>query len=79
MSDSLADLLAQKSFGEPAEIEVIKHFIQENYNAGCQVSINKRQIIINVKGAALAGALRVRLHELQALCQTEKRLVIRIV
>jgi hypothetical protein len=79
MSDSLADLLAQKNFGEPTEIEVIKHFIKENFKSTCQVSINQRQIIISVPGAALAGALRMRLHELQALCQTEKRLVIRIV
>jgi hypothetical protein len=78
MSDSLAALLANKNFGEPAEIEVIKHFLKDNYNAECRVTIGPRQIIILVNGAALAGALRMRLHELQALCQTEKRLVIRI-
>lgn len=79
MSDSLADLLAQKNFGEPTEIQVIKHFLKENYNSDCQVTIGPRLIAIGVKSASLAGALRMRLHELQALCQTEKRLVIRIV
>ena len=78
MSDSLADLLAQKSFGEPSEIQVIKHFLKEHYDSECQVTIGPRQIIIIVNGASLAGALRMRLHELQALCQTEKRLIIRI-
>lgn len=78
MSDSLADLLAQKNFGEPVEVEVIKNFVHENFRSNCNVSINQRQIIINVAGASLAGALRMRLHELQALCQTEKRLIIRI-
>lgn len=78
MSDSLADLLAQKNFGEPVEVEVIKNFVHENFRSNCNVTINQRQIIINVAGASLAGALRMRLHELQALCQTEKRLIIRI-
>lgn len=78
MSDSIADLLAKKNFGEPTEVQVIKHFIKENYRADCAVSIGPRQIVISVPGAALAGTLRMRLHELQALCQTEKRLVIRI-
>lgn len=78
MSDSIADLLAKKNFGEPTEVQVIKHFLKENFRSDCQVSIKPNQIIINVAGAALAGTLRLRLHELQALCQTEKRLVIRI-
>lgn len=78
MSDSIADLLSKKNFGEPIEIEVIKHFVKENFNSTCQVTINQRQIVIGVPGASLAGALRMRLHELQALCQTEKRLIIRI-
>lgn len=78
MADKLADLLGQKNFGEPTEIQVIKHFVKENYKSDCSVTIGPRQIVISVPGAALAGTLRMRLHELQALCQTEKRLVIRI-
>ena len=78
MSDSIADLLKNRNFDEPPEVLVIKTFLHENYKADCTVSVNTRQIIIGVKGASLAGALRMRLHELQALCQTQKRLVIRI-
>ncbi len=79
MSESLGDLLTKKNLREPAEILVIRTFLHENYQADCQITTSQRQIIIAVKGASLAGAIRVRLHELQALCQTDKRLVLRIV
>lgn len=79
MADSLGDLLAQKSLGEPEEILVIKTFLRENYKATCEVTMSPQQIVIVVKGASLAGAIRMRLHELQALCQTDKRLVLRII
>lgn len=78
MADSLGDLLAKKELGEPIEVLVIKTFLQENYKATCRVTVSNRQIVIAVQGASLAGALRMRLHELQALCQTDKRLVLRI-
>ncbi|HSX24123.1 MAG TPA: hypothetical protein VLE74_03425 [Candidatus Saccharimonadales bacterium] len=79
MADSLGDLLQHKHFDEPPEVLVIKTFLHENYQADCQVTMGQRQIIITVKGASLAGTIRMRLHELLALCQTDKRLVIRIV
>lgn len=78
MTDSLGDILGRERFVEPPEVEVIKHFLKENFEAGCRITVQPRQIIIAVQGASLAGALRMRLHELQALCQTQKRLVIRI-
>ena len=78
MSNSVGDILGKKDLREPPEIVVIKTFLYENYKADCQVTLQTRQIVITVRGASLAGALRTRLHELQALCQTDKRLVLRI-
>lgn len=78
MAESLGDLLAKKNLEEPDEVLIIKNFLRENYKATCQVVISPRQIVIVVQGAALAGTLRMQLHKLQALCQTQKRLVIRI-
>lgn len=78
MSESIGELLAKKDLNEPDEVKVIKLFLREHYRATCQVAINQRQIVITVKGASLAGAIRMRLHELQTLCQTDKRLVLRI-
>jgi hypothetical protein len=78
MADSIADLLRNRDFEEPPEVRVIKDFIRKRFDADAQVTVQPRQIIIGVKGAALAGALRMHLHELKRLCATDKRLVIRI-
>lgn len=79
MADSLGDILQTKRFDEPAEVLVIKNFLHTHYQADCQVTMQTAQIVIEVKGASLAGAIRVRLHELQSLCQTDKRLTLRII
>lgn len=79
MADSLGNILQTKRFDEPHEVLVIKNFIHAHYQSECQVNIHPTQIVIVVKGASLAGAIRIRLHELQTLCQTDKRLMIRIV
>lgn len=79
MADSLADIMNKERFVEPDEVLIIKNYLMENYEAGCRIEIQPNQIIINVQGASLAGTLRMKLHELQALCNTKKRLVIRIV
>ncbi len=78
MTNSLGDLLPQGRFEEPPEVRIIKDFVQEKFQQPVKVSIQQTQIIVHVQGSALAGALRTSLHELQALCQTDKRLVIRI-
>jgi hypothetical protein len=78
MSDSLGDLLNKSKFREPEEIGIIKSFVQEKYKTTPSVTIGQTQIIIGVPNAALAGTLRPHLHELKALCQTKKRLLIRI-
>jgi hypothetical protein len=79
MADSLGDLLTRSRFEEPSEIKIIKSFVQERYKSIPAVTVQQSLIIIGVPNAALAGTLRMHLHELQELCQTKKRLVIRIV
>ena len=80
MANSLGDLLAGKGkdYEVPPEVRQIKTFIRKNYEADCHVTVQQWQIIIGVRGASLASAVRMRLHELQELCKTDKRLVIRI-
>lgn len=78
MTNSLGNLLSQGRFEEPPEVRTIKDFVQEKFQQPASVTIQPAQIIIQVKSAALAGALRTHLYELQELCQTDKRLVIRI-
>ncbi len=78
MSDSIADLLAKRRVDEPPEIKIIQEYIMAKYQVKPQVTIAQRQITISVKSAALAGALRPELLQIQAACQTDKRLVLRI-
>ncbi len=78
MTDSIGDLLQKRDFDEPPEVKVIKKFIWDSYGCTCAVKSQQNEIIIQVSGAALAGTLRMRLPELRKLCQTEKRLIIRI-
>ena len=78
MTDSLADIFGQQRFEEPPEIGIIKDFISEKFQSTAGVTVQTHQIVIGVSSAGLAGTLRMYLHELQELCQTEKRLVIRI-
>jgi hypothetical protein len=78
MTKSIGDILQRSRFDEPPEIQVIKDFVLANFGATVSVIVRPSNIVISVRNASLAGALRLRLHELQALCQTDKKLVIRI-
>lgn len=76
--DSLKDLLGNKRPPEAPEIAVIRRFLRDEFQSECTVLIRTHQIVIRVPGASLAGALRMRLHELQKKCPTDKKLSIQI-
>lgn len=78
MSDSIGSLLSQRELFEPPEIKIIQNFVQQKFNVTPGVSLSDKQIVIAVKSAALAGALRPLLLQIKDACATEKRLVIRI-
>lgn len=78
MSNSLADLLANKDFDEPSEMAAIKQFVQANYKASVEVQMREREIIVTTPSAALANTLRLKINELRAAAQTDKRIVLRI-
>jgi hypothetical protein len=78
MMRQIGELFDKSRVEEPAEVRVIKDFVYEKFQVIPQITIQQTQIIIGVPSAALAGALRMHLHQLQQLCQTEKRLAIRI-
>ena len=78
MAESIESLLAGRNIAEPSEIAIIKSFVEQKFQLVPDVAINEKQIIIIVQGAALAGALRPFLLQIQEECKTTKRLVIRI-
>ncbi len=78
MTDSIADLLADRNIEQPPEIKIIQDFVEAKFQVKPQITVGQTQIVIGVKGSALAGALRPFLVQIKDACQTDKRLVIRI-
>jgi hypothetical protein len=76
--DSLQSILKGKIPEEAPEIGVIKRFVFERYQVTPKVSLRGGQFIIGVPNAALAGALRPSLPELQSLCGLQTKLFLRI-
>lgn len=78
MSQSLEDLLKNRSFDEPPEIAVVKRFVEEKFKQTPAVAVSQTEIIIGVKSSALAGALRPLLPQLKERLDSSKKLRIRI-
>ena len=78
MTQSIGDLLGGRRLNKPPEIKIIQDFVETKFHTKPQVTVGQSQIIIGVKGSALAGALRPMLLQIKDACQTDKRLVIRI-
>ncbi|HSW65952.1 MAG TPA: hypothetical protein VLI54_02335 [Bacillota bacterium] len=76
--DSLQELLNKYSPQEPPEVLAIKQFVSEQFGADSSVGINGETLVITVRSAALANALRLRLPALKAAVQTNKRFIFRI-
>jgi hypothetical protein len=76
--DSLNNILLGKDFDTPPEIAAIKAYIQRHFQSDVTVKLSPNAIVISTKSAALAGSLRMHLRQLQAVAETDKKLVLRI-
>lgn len=76
--DNLEDLLGRYTPTEPAEVTAVKQFIAKEFNAPSSVGLRGESLVITVRSAALANALRLRLPALQAAANTKKRIMFRI-
>lgn len=76
--DSIKDLLTQKDFEQPDEIQQIKDFVKSKFGEEPKVKITQKNIIISVSNASLAGAMRMHLYHLSKEIQTDKKLLLRI-
>ena len=76
--DNLRDLLGKYTPQEPPEIAAIKQYLQDQFKADCKVAFQGEAIVITVRSASLANALRFHSTKLRDAAQTDKRLVIRI-
>ena len=77
--DSLFDLLSNRNLDEPPESRLIKDYVQKHFKESVGVQLRERDVVITVRSAALAGALRTHTTNLQTLLPDgEKRLVFRV-
>jgi hypothetical protein len=76
--DSLSSLLSDKNFDEPSEIDDLKRFIKDTYNAESVISISGQSIIISVGSSALAGSLRLRMPEIKRSLKIDRKISFRI-
>ena len=74
----MADVLGKYHPGEPDELLALKRYIAEQFNASAGVGIQGETLVVTVKSASLANALRLRLPALKAAAGTTKRIVFRI-
>lgn len=76
--ESIGNLLGRFTPKEPDEISLAKRYIADTFDEPSTVSIKDDCLIITVASASLAGTLRMRMVQLQAACNTSKRIVLRI-
>ena len=77
MSNSLADILANRNFDEADESLAIKSYVLETFQKTVAVTVRDKEIIITAQGAAFTNALRMQTRQLQRIAETDKRLVFR--
>lgn len=78
MSDSIKELLGKRSASEPPEFAVIRSFVEERFSIVPTLSISSKTITVGVPSGAIAGNLRLSLHELKEKLGGERRVIIRI-
>lgn len=78
MADSLSDILNQRDFSAPPEIDRIKNFIRRKFDSDVNVHITNNLLVIAADSAALASTLRLNWTELVKEADTDKKIMIRI-
>lgn len=78
MTNSLADILANRSYDEPDEAMAIKSYVLELFQKTVAVTVREKEIIITAQGAAFTSTLRMQTRQLQRAASTDKRLIFRI-
>lgn len=76
--EHIGDLLGKYSPAAPNEVAAIKQYIAEEFGAPSSVGIQNNAMVITVRSAALANALRLRQTAIQKAAGTDKRLLFRI-
>lgn len=63
--DSINNILSNRDYSEPAEIEKLKKYIWDNYKHQSTVAISGKSIVVGVSSSALLTSIRFRLPEIK--------------
>jgi hypothetical protein len=78
VSNSLFDILKDKDFDEPQEVQAIKQYVERHYKSTIKVQVRQSEIIITAPSAALASTLRMEQSQIKYAANTKKKLLFRI-
>lgn len=76
--DSIQELLSRYNPKEPDEIGAVKRYIFDEFGAKSNVGLHGETLVITVKSASLANALRLRTLSLQKVAKTKRKIMFRI-
>lgn len=76
--ESVAEVLGRYSPQEPDEIGAVKRYILEEFGAKARVGLHGETLVITVRSASLANALRLKILSLQAAAKTKRKIMFRI-
>jgi len=77
--DSIKHVLSAQGRGKkPTAIDAIKHYIQQTLDSSSTVHNTRSYYLVTVPNSAVAGALRIRLKDMEDVCKLDKKAVIKI-
>lgn len=76
--DSLQELLGKYTPQEPDEVTALKQYILNEFQAKARVGLHGETLVITVRSASLANALRLRIVALKKAANTKRRIMFRI-
>lgn len=78
MGSSLGDIMKDRNYSEPPEVQAIKDFVNNEVGIVPAVAVTKNSFIVTLPSAAAAGTLRFRLFQLQRQLGHDRRIIIKI-
>jgi hypothetical protein len=76
--ESIAEVLGRYTPQEPDEIGAVKRYILSEFGAKARVGLHGETLVITVKSASLANALRLKILSLQRVANTKRKIMFRI-
>ena len=75
--DSINNILANKYFNEPNDVEKLKSYIEELYNLSVRVQVITKGYLIITPNSSLASAIRLSLPNIKKRLDIDKEIYIR--